>query len=342
MLRYEYQQKLLIRHRHLNIHKDLIYFREKPEVPNDLIEMAQQLTIPTPPASLTKKESKQTPTASGLHLNLSIGSNPMGMNDSVNICSPSTIFPSTPTSADVVIIGSNITSNIPQNQVLINRLQSMPPTIPMPQQAKGPNKCLTTPDKQRASSAGGSAKKRNTTPRAARGTNIRGASANAAAMAPQIGQPNIMTPMSHLAPGQPQQLQLTPSQQQQAKLASQQGQMTQQQLQHQRSTNSPMLMPGQPQYHMQGPGYNPQAVNRIPSNNMNPMMQNQANQAQLRPVNPINGGNNAFPGQMINQPPSQSILPQNSGAQTPFPAKPISGQRFFFIYIYIFFLLICL
>ncbi len=34
MLRYEYQQKLLIRHKHLNIHKELTYFKVVIELGN--------------------------------------------------------------------------------------------------------------------------------------------------------------------------------------------------------------------------------------------------------------------------------------------------------------------
>lgn len=45
ILKHEYQQKLLVRHKHLNIHKDLAYFKEKPEVPQDLIEVGQQVRV---------------------------------------------------------------------------------------------------------------------------------------------------------------------------------------------------------------------------------------------------------------------------------------------------------
>jgi hypothetical protein len=42
MLRYEYQQKLLIRHSHGNIQKDSNYFKEMPEIPNDIIIINEQ------------------------------------------------------------------------------------------------------------------------------------------------------------------------------------------------------------------------------------------------------------------------------------------------------------
>ena len=42
MLRYEYQQKLLVRHSHGNVQKDSSYFKEMPEVPNDIIVVNEQ------------------------------------------------------------------------------------------------------------------------------------------------------------------------------------------------------------------------------------------------------------------------------------------------------------
>ena len=323
MLRYEYQQKLLIRHRHLNIHKELSYFREKPEVPNDLIEIAQQLTVPTPPASLTKKEVNKS--SAGLHLNLSLNSNQMGLNDSVNLCSPSTVFPNTPTSADVVIIGSNIGANMTQNPVLMNRLQSIPGNAQIPPVKGQNNRGLATPDKQqRASSAGAapvnsggnsSTKKRSTTPRAK--ANVRGASANAAAMASgQITQPNLIPHLTQQQPIPQLPQQPQPQQQQINKLVPQQQssvQMPQQQQiqqQQQRSTNSPMLAPGQAPFHMQAPNvYNQQSINRpmtMPVNN--PIIQ--GNQTQARP-----GINGVYQGQMMGQMGSQST-------QLGFASKP--------------------
>ncbi|RNA31998.1 mediator of RNA polymerase II transcription subunit 12 [Brachionus plicatilis] len=53
MLRYEYQQRLLVRHKHMNIHKELSYLKEKPDVPNDLIELPEPVIVET-----VKKEQK--------------------------------------------------------------------------------------------------------------------------------------------------------------------------------------------------------------------------------------------------------------------------------------------
>ena len=52
MLRYEYQQKLLVRHNHMNIHKELTYFKEKPEVPSDIMDAVEPyvpVVAPLPP-----------------------------------------------------------------------------------------------------------------------------------------------------------------------------------------------------------------------------------------------------------------------------------------------------
>lgn len=75
-LRYEYQQKLLARHKHTNMHKELSYFKEKPEVSSELIEIdeavmteacakrdAPQVTS-VPPASVAKpSQIPVTPTS---------------------------------------------------------------------------------------------------------------------------------------------------------------------------------------------------------------------------------------------------------------------------------------
>ncbi len=54
MLRYEHQQKLLVRHKHLNIHKELTYFSEKSQLPNDIVEIGQQqIVIPPTQPSVT-------------------------------------------------------------------------------------------------------------------------------------------------------------------------------------------------------------------------------------------------------------------------------------------------
>ena len=70
MLRYEYQQKLLARHNHMNIHKELTYFKEKPDVPpTDLIDAVEPyvpVEVPLPPPPL--------PPASSISM-LNIGSN---------------------------------------------------------------------------------------------------------------------------------------------------------------------------------------------------------------------------------------------------------------------------
>jgi len=105
MLRYESQQKLLIRHKHLNMHKDLGYFKEKPEVPSDLIEVGQQAVLPTPTtpqaminhsataangASTTKKEKTDLLMLNG-GVNSSPGANQLNQSNHSN--------------ADIVIIG---------------------------------------------------------------------------------------------------------------------------------------------------------------------------------------------------------------------------------------------
>ena len=52
MLRYEYQQKLLLRHKHMNTHKELTYFKDKNEAPADMIEVVEPtvaVVVPLPP-----------------------------------------------------------------------------------------------------------------------------------------------------------------------------------------------------------------------------------------------------------------------------------------------------
>jgi hypothetical protein len=46
LLRYDYQQRLLVRHKHATVHKDLAYFKERPIskhdlLPNDLIDIPE-------------------------------------------------------------------------------------------------------------------------------------------------------------------------------------------------------------------------------------------------------------------------------------------------------------
>lgn len=120
MLRYEYQQKLLVRHKHLNVHKELAYFKEKPEVPADLLEIGQQLVLPTPATPATnaagnadgignasgqksKQDSKQ-----GDLMSLGIGN---GLPNGSAVQSPSTHhLNQSNSSADIVILGA---SNLP-------------------------------------------------------------------------------------------------------------------------------------------------------------------------------------------------------------------------------------
>lgn len=106
ILRYEYQQKLLIRHKHLNIHKELTYFKEKPEVPSDLIEVGQQVILPapcTPTASAALKKDKQTPNNNN-ELNLSLQNT-----NALNHSSSSTHnHLNNSNSAEIVILGSTI------------------------------------------------------------------------------------------------------------------------------------------------------------------------------------------------------------------------------------------
>lgn len=133
MLRYEYQQKLLMRHKHMNIHRELTYFKDKCEVPNDLMEASEPtitVVVPPPPpvpVASIKKETKVNP------LSLTPGGNSM---ESMKTNSP---LNQGPLSADVILIGSNVPPHMMQqsnqqmpmhqmnpthNQVL-NRIQQM-------------------------------------------------------------------------------------------------------------------------------------------------------------------------------------------------------------------------
>lgn len=116
MLRYEYQQKLLVRHKHLNVHKELAYFKEKPEVPADLLEIGQQLVLPTPTtpangvgnnanASGQQCKSKQDSKQQGDLMSLGMGN---GLANGSSVQSPSTHhLNQSNSSADIVILGAS-------------------------------------------------------------------------------------------------------------------------------------------------------------------------------------------------------------------------------------------
>ena len=107
MTRYDYQQKLLIRHKHLNMHKELTYFKEKPEVPSDLVEVGLQVVLPTPttPSATTSKKEKQAANTAGNDI-INLGINGMP-NSSANQSSPSTHNLNQSNSAEIVIIGKS-------------------------------------------------------------------------------------------------------------------------------------------------------------------------------------------------------------------------------------------
>ena len=102
MLRYEYQRKLLVRHRHLNAHKEWAYFKERPEVPADLFEIGLQVVLPMPSTPVANsnnnnghpKKEKQTPSGNDMMLTNGL---PNG--------SPSTHHLNQ--SAEIVILGRN-------------------------------------------------------------------------------------------------------------------------------------------------------------------------------------------------------------------------------------------
>ena len=340
MLRYEYQQKLLLRHKHLNIHNELTYFKDKCDVPNDLMEASEPtitVVVPPPPpapAPTIKKELKVNP--------LALTPNSNQMEGGMKINSPSTL---NPLSADVILIGSNAPPHMMQqpgqsmpmhqinpthNQVL-SRMQQMhqgqqqqqqqqmqqQQFQPNPNDRKGTNRSLSTPDKQRGNGQGGSAKKRNpTTPRRAN-SNIRGANANAAAVAavsnPAMAQPNQMMPNNPQYPmGQMQQQQkiITPQQQQQQQPV----------LMQQRSTNSPML-----QQQQQAGFNNANFMNSnrpaLPNTQPNPMsMPHQMNQPRM--PNPAAQNFTNPNGQMVQAPINQQQPNQQFMGQTQPQAQP--------------------
>lgn len=107
MLRYEYQQRLLVRHKHMNIHKELSYLKDKPDVPNDVIELPEPTIIET-----VKKEQKCTLNTSGLKqpaMNLSINSSGIMSGDQVksHVNSPANM-----PNADIVVLGSSVSNQM--------------------------------------------------------------------------------------------------------------------------------------------------------------------------------------------------------------------------------------
>ncbi|CAF0769772.1 unnamed protein product, partial [Brachionus calyciflorus] len=128
MLRYEYQQKLLLRHKHMNIHKELTLFKEKPEVPNDLIDLPEPVIIET-----VKKEQKPVlnssvnkPPLSNMNTSSSLQSFLTSDQMKTNINSPALC--NVP-NADIVVLGSNL-----PNQMDMMMPQHVNPQIPMQQQ----------------------------------------------------------------------------------------------------------------------------------------------------------------------------------------------------------------
>ena len=349
MLRYEYQQKLLLRHKHLNIHKELTYFKDKSDVPNDLMEASEPtitVVVPPPPppapVPMIKKELKVVNP-------LSLTPNSNQIESGMKINSPSTL---NPLSADVILIGSNAPPHMMQqpgqsmpmhqinpthNQVLSRmqqmhqgqqqqqqQMQQFQQNAPNPNDRKGTNRSLSTPDKQRGNGQGGSAKKRNpTTPRRAN-SNIRGANANAAAVAavsnPAMTQPNQIMPNNPQYPMgqmQPQQKIIAPQQQQQQPV-----------LMQQRSTNSPMLQQQQ-QQQQQANFNNPNFMssNRpvVPNTQQNPMQSMPPHQQQMNQPRMPNPAAQSFTnpnGQIIQAPINQPQPNQQFMAQTQPQAQP--------------------
>jgi len=170
MLRYEYQQKLLIRHKHLNMHRDLAYFKEKPDVPNDLIDVGQQIILPTPSTPQTQTNASmnnQSGVANGTSTTKKEKSDLLLLNGGGTTTSPggSQLNQSSHSNADIVILGStqstmpvmNLNSPIghglapqhmqqqhhqqiihsqqqPPHSLIMNRLQQHPQQQPIQQQ----------------------------------------------------------------------------------------------------------------------------------------------------------------------------------------------------------------
>ena len=130
MLRYEYQQRLLVRHKHMNIHRELSYLKDKPDVPNDMIELPEPTIIET-----VKKEQKCTMNTSGLKqpvMNLSINSSGIMSGDQIksHVNSPANI-----SNAEIVVLGSSVPNQMdmmmqPHNQMTLQANQSYLPGQP--------------------------------------------------------------------------------------------------------------------------------------------------------------------------------------------------------------------
>jgi hypothetical protein len=142
MLKFEFQQNLLFRHKHLNIQKDLNYLKEKYEVQNDLVELNEPI-IPilcSPPtnsllahpndqrASVSKLEMKNSLIYAGLSSHLQ----PQNIMNSLP--SPSNINNShshqtslNTSSEDIVLIGSSVPTSIAnQSHQLAHNQQNIP------------------------------------------------------------------------------------------------------------------------------------------------------------------------------------------------------------------------
>ncbi len=329
MLKYEYQQKLLVRHKHMNIHKELTYFKEKCDVPNDLIEVSEStlnaLTQPPPPSPVKKQESKP--------------------NDSMSkISSPST------QTADIVLIGSSAGHSHSQ---IMNRLQN--------QVSNNEKKASKTPDKQKTST-----KKRANTTTTPRRNAAAVAAAGAVASQPGIPQTNsqlvgvhpnnvsvpVGGPMNQSVRN-PNQMVMPPNHPttlQQKFMASQQGQsiqqtpnMQQQQQQQMqspliRSTSSPMPQPpqvGNQPYPQQYPNNQIRAQQPVPQSQPSVPHQNLSMNTQIPmnnrmgtstpPIQPSNPVPITNPNQYV-QNNRQGMLQQQQIPGRPAPAPGYNAQ----------------
>lgn len=136
MLKFEFQQKLLFRHRHINIHKDLNYLKEKYEAQNDLLELNEPLVpiLKIPPNNLQLiqiNDQKNTP-ACKLEIKKPSAYSALSShqiqppNAIISLASPSNQTSLNTSSEDIVLIGSSApTSILSQSNSITNNHQNI-------------------------------------------------------------------------------------------------------------------------------------------------------------------------------------------------------------------------
>lgn len=160
MLRYEYQQKLLIRHKHMNIHRELSYLKDKSEVPNDIIELAEpvlgelestkkenaakaaQLAAAQASASVANTPNMHSNMAHSLQMDMKLNmQSPMNSNMSTSlevISDDVVIIDATTPNHQIQPMMQNSMNNNPTHSMIMNRLHNqVNPAHPMQQQHMG-------------------------------------------------------------------------------------------------------------------------------------------------------------------------------------------------------------